>query len=102
MERVYECPSNKRKDLNLILEKDPYAEDSFVRIGYKVKEGTVLGEKKECAYVYIKTDDAFVKKTDEKLKDIVTVVTGEIEKRILDKIHKEEESAEAGFGSLFG
>ncbi len=101
MERVYECPSNKRKDLNAILEKDPYAEESFVRIGYKIKEGATLEENKDCVYVYIKADDAFIKKADERLKDIAKIVTSEVEKRILEKIHKEEESAEAGFGSMF-
>lgn len=102
MERVYECSSNKRKELNAVLEADPYSSDSFARVGYKIKEGGSLGENKENLYVYLKADDSFIKKADEKLKSIVTIASGDREKRILEKIHQEEESAESGFGSLFG
>lgn len=102
MYRVYECESAKRKELNKVLEADPYSSDSFARVGYKVKEGATLGEDKDKLIVYIKAEDDFVKKADETLKDIVKIVTGDREKQIIDKILKEEESAEAGLGSLFG
>ncbi len=102
MERVYECHSSKRKELNAILSADPYASDSFARVGYVIREGSVLSENKESIYLYIKADDSFIKKADEIMKDIATILTGENEKRIIAKILAEEENAESGFGSLFG
>ncbi|MDO8554372.1 MAG: hypothetical protein Q7S22_06185 [Candidatus Micrarchaeota archaeon] len=102
MKRVYEFEPNKKAELTKLLEADPYVEGSFARIGYKVKEGGVLGEDKSKNYLYISAGDDFIKKADETLKLLVTIVKGEVEKRILEKIAAEEESAEAGLGSLFG
>jgi len=102
MKRVYEFEPNKKAELTKLLETDPYAEESFARVGYKLKEGGVLGEDKSKNYLYMSASDDFIKKADEKLKSFVTIVKGEVEKRILDKIAAEEESAEAGLGSLFG
>jgi predicted component of viral defense system (DUF524 family) len=102
MYRVYECDLGKRKDVTKILEADPYADDSFARMGYKVKDGQFIGEDKAKMYVYIKAADDFLKKADERLKGVVERCKGDIEKRIYDKIQAEEESAEAGLGDIFG
>lgn len=102
MKRVYEFDSKKKGDVNKILEADPYSDDSFARVGYKVKEGSVLGEDKAKNYLYISASDDFFKKADEKLKGLVEHCKPEIEKRIVDKITAEEEAAESGFGNLFG
>ena len=102
MYRVYECEPAKKADVTKLLEADPYAEDSFARVGYKVKDGGVLGEDKAKFYVYISASDEFVKKADGKLKDFAKPAPKDVEKRIVEKIHKEEEEAESGFGSMFG
>jgi hypothetical protein len=88
--------------LTKILEADPYAEDSFARVGYKLKDGTVLGEDKAKSYLYIKAAAEFVKKADEKLKDVAKPVASDVEKRVVEKVLKEEEEAESGFGTIFG
>ena len=85
-----------------VLEADPYKEDSFARIGYKVKDGTTLGEDKEKLYVYISASEDFVKKADEMLKNIASPANEEVQNRVGEKIRKEEEEAESGFGSIFG
>ncbi len=100
MYRVYECDSSKKALITKILETDPYADDSFARVGYKVKDGTVLGEDKNKIYIYISASDDFVKKADEKLKEHAVVAKNE--DKIAEKIRKEEEEAESGFGSIFG
>lgn len=102
MKKVYECDNSKKTDLKKILEEEPYAEDSFARVGYKLKDGTALEEDKEKTYLYISASEDFLKKADEKLKDIAKPVEGEKAERIIEKIKKEEESAESGLGSIFG
>ena len=102
MFRVYECEISKKAELTKILEADPYAEDSFARSGYKVKEGASLEEDKEKLFIYISASDDFLKKADEKLKDIAKPAADDVQKRIGERIQKEEEQAEAGFGAIFG
>jgi hypothetical protein len=101
-ERVYECENSKKAALTKILEADPYADDSFARAGYKMKDGSVLGEDKGKVYVYVKASDDFIKKADEKLKDVAAPAPAEVGKRVIGKVLKEEEEAEGGFGSIFG
>lgn len=100
--RVYECEGAKKAELTKILEADPYSEGSFARVGYKVKDGGMLGEDKAKMYVYVKASDEFVKKADEMLKDVAKPAPADVEKRVIEKIQKEEEDAEGGLGSIFG
>lgn len=100
MYRVYECESAKKKEVEKILEADPYAADSFARIGYKMKDGTVLDEDKAKAYIYMSAPDDFIKKADEKLKDVAKPAPPEVEKRVVEKILKEEESVAEGVASI--
>src|SRR5262249_39756788 len=102
MRRVYEAESGKKAELNKILEADPYADDSFARVGYKVKDGAVLGEDKSKVYLYISASDDFIKKADERLAAVAKPAPEEAAKRIIEKVLKEEEEAESGFGSIFG
>ncbi|MFN7991269.1 MAG: hypothetical protein U0R44_03890 [Candidatus Micrarchaeia archaeon] len=102
MRRVYECESGKKAELTKILEAEPYADDSFARVGYKVKDGAVIGEDKAKAYIYMSASDDFIKKADEKLKSLAKPAPADVEKRIIEKVLKEEEEAESGFGSIFG
>lgn len=102
MYRVYECDSAKKADVTKILEADPYAEESFARNGYKIKDGGVLGEDKTKFYIYMSASNEFIKKADEKLKDLAKSAPAEVEKRVVEKVQKEEEEAESGFGSMFG
>jgi hypothetical protein len=102
MQHVYECDLAKKKEMTALLEADPYAGDSFARMGYKAKDGEFLGEDKAKMYVYIKASDDLLKKADEKMKGLAVRCKGDVEKRIIEKIVAEEESAEAGLGNIFG
>ena len=102
MRKVYECESQKQKELKAVLEADPYAEGSFARVGYKLREGSSLGEDKAKVFVFINASDDFFKKADEKLKGIAKPLTGKDAERVIGKIVAEEESAESGLGSIFG
>lgn len=102
MYRIYECEISKKAEVTKVLEAEPLAEDSFARMGYKVKEGVSIDEDKEKLYIYISASDEFLKKADEKLKDLATPASEEAQKRVGEKIQKEEQQAESGFGSIFG
>jgi predicted RecB family nuclease len=102
MYRVYECDVTKKAEITKILEADPYAEDSFARMGYKVKEGASVEEDKEKLFVYVSASEDFLKKADEKLKEFAKPAEEEVQKRVGEKIKAEEAQAEAGFGSIFG
>lgn len=102
MKKIYAFDLAKRPDLLKLLEADPYAPDSFARVGYKLREGASLGEDKAKLYLYISADEGFFKKADETLKPLASTLKPEEEKRIHEKILKEEEEAESGFGSIFG
>lgn len=102
MEKVYECENSKKKDLTKILEEDPYAEDSFARVGYKLKEGKVIEQDEGKCYLYIKANEDFIKKAEEKLKDLVKECEKEVSQKIIDRINEEENQATSGFGDIFG
>ncbi len=101
MDRVYECESSKKAEMTKILEADPYAEDSFARVGYKMKDGAAVGEEKEKLYVYVSASEEFLKKADEKLKDLAKPCSDEVAARVKKKIEEEENSVAAGV-SMFG
>ncbi len=102
MKKVYECENSKKKDLNKILEEDPYAENSFARVGYKLKDGKAIGQDENKCYLYISASEEFFKFVEEKLKDVAEECKEEISKKIIQDIQKEEEQATSGFGDIFG
>jgi hypothetical protein len=101
MERVYECDSEKSNELKKILEADPYSEDSFARAGYKLKDGTLVGEDKDKIYIYISASEEFLKKADEKLKDLAKPAADEVASRVIAKIKEEEDTVASGV-AMFG
>lgn len=101
MDRVYECEISKKAEITKMLEADPYAEESFARVGYKMKDGSAVGEDKEKLYIYVSASEEFLKKADEKLKDIAKPAGDEVAGRVIAKIQEEENSVAAGV-SMFG
>ena len=99
---VFELPSADKAKLTALLEADPYAEKSFPRNGYKVKDGTQAGQDKGKTYLYLKATDEFAAFAREKLKELAVEAKPEVRDQIAKKIEEEENSAEVGFGSIFG
>jgi|YelNatPaOPRAMG01_1025707.scaffolds.fasta_scaffold23072_4 hypothetical protein len=101
MDFLFYFEKNKTKDLNKILTADPYADNSFAKIGYVLKEGATINEK-EGSYVYFKTDESVGVKLSKKLAEIngIKLEDGDKE-RILKKINEQEQNAIEGFGSIF-
>lgn len=102
MKIVYTAPTASKAKLTQILEADPYAHPSFSRNGYKLKDGSALGEDKGSVYLYLSCNEEFAKMADEKLKDVAAKAPADVTARVVKKIEDEENSAEAGFGAIFG
>jgi len=101
MKVVFEISKEKFKDAKKVLEENPYAEDSFAKVGYVLKEGKSLGED-DNYYVYLDASEEFVKKAKERLKNVAKTAEGKKAERIIRKVEEEQNSAVSGFGSLFG
>ena len=101
MERVYVCDSEKTNELKKILEADPYSEGSFARTGYKIKDGSLVGEDKDKTFIYISASEEFLKVADEQLKDLAKPADDEVTARVIAKI-KEEENTVASGVAMFG
>jgi len=102
--RIYECESKDQGKLKTILSKDPYAEISFSKQGYKLKEGSVVGGEAGKYYLYIKAEEEFFKWAEERLKEVPGLkrASKEIEERIIANIEAEDAAAEVGMGAIFG
>ena len=102
MKKVFGVPAEKKKELTAILEADPYAKDSFARLGYKVKEGAQVGGDEKTLYVYVSGDEENVKGAEAKLKELCVEVPAEMEQKVIGIITEEEDKAASGMGDIFG
>jgi len=102
MKLLFIIDNSKKKDLNTILTAEPYAEISFSKLGYILRDGAHFDKNGKQILLVTVHDDKQKEYVVEKLKGIAEEVTGEEKERIIEKIEEEEEAAEAGFGSLFG
>ena len=100
---IFYVPSSKLKDAKAILEADPYAEDSFSRAGYKLREGKSLGMEDEGYFIYIRSENEnFLTKAKTKLADVAELLEGDKANAVATKIEEEEAAAAKGFGDIFG
>lgn len=92
--------------LDKLLAADPYAEDSFGKLGYVLKESRALGlEAGFYALFFESPDDALVKKLSEKLLAALPLARRPEEAKktaLVAQIKQEQDNAAAGFGSIFG
>lgn len=103
---AYAIDSAKLKDVKIVLEADPFNDESFARTGYTLKEpGALPGFDNAKAYLLIETADApKAQLLDEKAKKLegVTALTGADGQKVIDAIHAEQDNAASGFGNIFG
>ncbi len=105
MKYLYSLDLKNKKELETLLAKDPYADDSFARLGYVLKESKVVGLKGGFLILYFKTDKVeLADKLIEQLKTIpsFTEISQTDKETCLKNIEAEEENAASGFGSIFG
>jgi len=106
MEFVFSIESKDYGALKRVLDENPFADDSFAKNGYTLKESAALGLKSGAYVLYFESaDEALAKKLAEKLKTALPnakETTGEEKAKIIAQIKSESDSAAAGFGSIFG
>jgi len=102
MRMVLSCEIEKKADLVKMLEADPYAHESFARAGYKVKDGASVGLDPKKLYVHVQASDELCAKLVEKAKPLAVNATDAEKAKVLQAIDDEENSAETGFGAIFG
>jgi hypothetical protein len=105
-QRVYEYETNEKGAVQAVLETDPYADVSFAKNGYKVKDGKTVGGDAARFYLYINADSDFFKWAEEKFKaaNVASFARSkkEIEQKVVRNIEAEDNAAETGFGAIFG
>jgi len=106
-ERVYEINITERVKLDTVLKADPYADLSFSKQGYKLKEGAAAtGGAEGKLYLYTSGEDEFFKYAEAKFKEAGVESAKRCEpapeSKIITQIHDEDSSAEQGFGAIFG
>lgn len=102
MNLVFEVKLADKAKAVAVLEADPYANPGFSRNGYKVKDGVSVGQDKEKAFVFMRATSEFAAFAREKLKEVATEAKPEVAAAVSKAIEDEENSAEVGFGAIFG
>lgn len=98
MESVYFYEDNVSKDVTKLLE-----DDFFKRIGYIVRECTLLGSERKGFFLYIKANSEDIDRAEEKFKGMgLEKLMGEERKLITSAIIAEQENAASGMGMIFG
>ncbi len=87
------------------LREDKEANLIFARQDYLVKDGATLGLDRDKTYLFLSAMEEFLVPAEEKLKKNVKSLKRldpETEKKVIESIEKERESAEEGLGMIFG
>ncbi len=104
MDFVFKIENKSVKDVKAVLEKDPYYEVSYSRIGYKLQDSSSLGFKGGFTYLYFKISDprGKVLMKDLLATSLLAEVSGDEKTQVLAKFEEQEGNAAQGFGSIFG
>ena len=87
------------------LKSDKYGEVIFARQQYEIFDGALLGLDPAMSYLYLKATDDFLAKADEKLEHSFKTVkraAKDVEDRVVSRVKEQEDTANQGFGSIFG
>jgi hypothetical protein len=111
MLKIYKIPSEKLKAVKAVLEapdrKDPktgkWIVNEWVLRGYKLVDAKGLGLDGSDSYVYIKADEDFFKRNEQKILDAGAIsLSGEEFEKVKEKFESAESGAESSFGAIFG
>jgi hypothetical protein len=105
MEFVYAIDAANKSKLTRVLEAEPYADDSFARAGYVLKESAAVGLPAGKLVVHVKVEDAALgAKLEAKLKAVegIAALAGADKDKVAATIAAEQDAACSGFGAVFG
>ena len=87
------------------LREDKEANIIFARQEYQLKDGSMMGLDRDKSYLFINATEEFQAPAEEKLKKNIKSIQRldpETERKVIESIEKERESAEQGIGMIFG
>lgn len=87
------------------LREDKEANLIFARQDYQLKDGAMMGLDRDKCYLFLNAPEDFQVPAEAKLKKNVKSIERldqETERKVIDAIEKERESAEQGLGMIFG
>lgn len=98
MESVYFYEDDVSQDISKILE-----DDFFKRIGFTVRECSLLGSQRKGNFLYIKANSEDIDRAEEKFEGVgLKKLIGEEKKEVTAAFVAEEENAASGMGMIFG
>lgn len=98
MESVYFYEEDVGKDISKILE-----EDFFKRLGYTVRECSLLGSQRKGYFLHIKANSEDIDRAEKKFEGVgIKKLIGEEMKIVTAAFIAEEENAASGMGMIFG
>ncbi len=98
MESVYFYEDDVSKDILKILD-----DDFFKRLGYTVRECSLLGSQRKGYFLYIKANSEDIDRAEKKFEGIgLQKLIGEEQKIVTGAFIAEEENAASGMGMIFG
>ncbi len=101
MENVYFYEDKVAKDVKKILESEE--DDFFKRIGFTVRECSLLGSDRKGFFLYLKANSEELDRAEKKLDGLgLKKLAGEEKKVITKAFIDEEENAASGMGMIFG
>ena len=90
------------KELKKVLEADSLSEMSFARQGYVLREGKLYGLKGYVVYLKVQPEHAAFFRGKLAVVPTSKELTGPDKEKVVSAVEEEENSAAAGFGSVFG
>ena len=98
MESVYFYEDDVSKDISKILE-----DDFFKRLGFTVRECSLLGSQRKGYFLYIKANSEDIDRAEKKFEGVgLKKLIGEEMKIVTAAFIAEEENAASGMGMIFG
>jgi len=98
MESVYFYEDSVSKDILKILE-----DDFFKRIGFTIRECSLLGSERKGYFLYIKANSEDIERAEKNFEGVgLAKLIGEEKKIVTSAFIAEEENAASGMGMIFG
>lgn len=112
MIRIYKIESKALAAVKKVLDEQERVEvtgtekkvilNEFARAGYTMRDGKSMGFTEEVNYLYIKAEEEFFKKNEQKITvEGVKKIEGEEFEKVRAEIEKEADNAALGVGAVF-
>ncbi len=98
MEKIYFFKYSTIEGLKKALSNDDY----ISHIDHSIRDCKSVGSDVKGYFLYAKGSEQEINYIEDKIRDLVISIEGDIKDNILNTIHTEEENAASGIGLMFG